>query len=102
MRNNDTTAQLKLDTTSHINPEFNRTIMKGNFMFVQGIDYLTHEQRIRLMRAAKERIRHHDAQPAAWFYKPDRATWAHARWEAGEFDGQPPEVLGRAFMGEAA
>lgn len=90
----------RLDTTSHINARFNRTYLQGTYLFLKEVDYLTHEQRIRLMRYAKERIRKRDAEPAAWSYKPDRATWVQARYRRGEFEGQPPEVLGRAFTGD--
>lgn len=90
----------RLDTTSHIRPDFNRTAIQGNYIFLNQVPGLTRDQHIRLMREAKERIRKRDAEPAAWFYRPDRATWVHARWERGEFEGQPDEVLGRAFTGE--
>ncbi|MGR4068279.1 hypothetical protein [Billgrantia sp. C5P2] len=92
----------RLDTTSHINANQNRVFLQGTFLVLKQVSNLTKDQRIQLMREAKERIRKRDAEPAAWFYGPTRATWVSARFDAGEFEAQPPEELGRAFMGEAA
>ncbi|MCE8020169.1 hypothetical protein HOP51_08580 [Halomonas sp. MCCC 1A11036] len=90
----------RLDTTSHIRPDFNRTAIQGNYIFLNQVPGLTKDQHIRLMREAKERIRKRDAEPAAWFYRPDRATWVHARYERGEFKDKSDAELGRAFTGD--
>lgn len=88
----------RLDTTSHIDADRNRVAIQGTFKAMQ-IMGASKETRIKVMASMKANIREHDAQSAAWFALPDRATWVHARYQRGEFEGQPPEVLGRAFTG---
>ncbi|RCV90488.1 hypothetical protein [Billgrantia montanilacus] len=89
----------RLDTTSHLNANLNRVSLQATFILSRKIG-LTKDQNIRLMRVRKEDIRRRDAEPAAWFYGPDRADWVRARMDRGEFKGKSDEELGRAFTGE--
>ncbi|EWH00462.1 hypothetical protein [Halomonas sp. BC04] len=89
-----------LDTASHISADRNRVVIRGSYLFTKQVSGLSKQQRIQLMHEAKDRIRRRDAEPAAWFYHPTRTDWVKARYYRGEFDGQPHEVLGRAFTGE--
>lgn len=89
----------KLDTTSHLNPEHNRTVIRGTFMFLQKID-APKAQSLSLMKYMKDKIRARDAEPAAWFTGPTRTQWVSARRDCGEL--QTNEEIGRALEGKEA
>lgn len=73
----------RLDTTSHINANHNRNVLKATYTVAREMG-VPNEQHIAHMRAIKNVIREQDAQPAAWSFGPDRLHWVAARIRSGE------------------
>lgn len=86
-----------LDTSSHINPQGNLTILRGTYMALKQMG-ASKECIIEALHHSKERIRRRDAEPAAWFTRPTRTEWVSARHKRGEF--KTDAELGRALMGD--
>lgn len=86
----------RLDTTSHINANHNRNMIKAAFTVARETG-ISNERHIQHMQYVKNKLREHDAQPAAWFFGPKRSEWVMARVDRGE--KMTNEEFSREMMG---